>query len=235
MYVLPFSRSHLLDYLPKGGSVAEIGVAKGAFSEKILQRTQPDRLHLIDPWEYQDDAAYALDPSNLDTATQDQRAAAVRTKFASQITFGQVVIHRAYAHAAATAFEPGSLDWVYLDGNHTQAAVFEDLTLYSRLIRFDGLILGHDYANGPTARSANFGVVEAVDRFVADTDFQFLALTMDSYPTFLLGRPDSLKSQEVIQRLLFNNPNIIEIRAPLGRLKQRATVVAGRSVLVHSF
>ena len=54
MYVLQISRVDLLQFLPKGGVVAEIGVAEGGFSKKILNATSPQTLHLIDPWEFQD-------------------------------------------------------------------------------------------------------------------------------------------------------------------------------------
>lgn len=50
MLLVPASRDELIALLPKGGVVAEVGVAFGDFSEVILARTLPKRLHLIDPW-----------------------------------------------------------------------------------------------------------------------------------------------------------------------------------------
>ena len=44
------SRNHMLQLLPMAGKVAEIGVATGAFSSKILELNQPKILHLIDYW-----------------------------------------------------------------------------------------------------------------------------------------------------------------------------------------
>jgi hypothetical protein len=44
------SREVLLERLPQGGIVAEVGVAEGEFSRAILQRNRPRRLHLIDLW-----------------------------------------------------------------------------------------------------------------------------------------------------------------------------------------
>src|SRR5688500_9782878 len=44
-------RIALLDVLPKNGVVAEIGVNKGEFSEEIIRRNHPSKLHLIDLWD----------------------------------------------------------------------------------------------------------------------------------------------------------------------------------------
>ena len=46
-------RERLLDYLVKGGAVAEIGVWKGDFSAVLIEKLQPSALHLIDPWLFQ--------------------------------------------------------------------------------------------------------------------------------------------------------------------------------------
>src|SRR5579862_4063831 len=50
MYYAMTERENLVDFLPKGGVGVEIGVAAGDFSQVLLERAQPTRLHLIDPW-----------------------------------------------------------------------------------------------------------------------------------------------------------------------------------------
>ena len=42
------NRTILLDHLPKNGIVTEVGVRQGKFSQQILNRCTPKRLHLID-------------------------------------------------------------------------------------------------------------------------------------------------------------------------------------------
>ncbi|EKP0309979.1 hypothetical protein JGK42_003926, partial [Aeromonas veronii] len=44
------NRQALLERLPKQGIVAELGVAAGGFSRQIMALSQPQQLHLIDPW-----------------------------------------------------------------------------------------------------------------------------------------------------------------------------------------
>jgi len=65
MFLFFNPREDFLLQLPKGGTVAEIGVASGDFSDQILDRSSPEKLHLIDPWIYQKDDDYQKDPNNL--------------------------------------------------------------------------------------------------------------------------------------------------------------------------
>ena len=51
-------REQLLEAMPRHAICAEIGVWEGDFSQRILDRTQPAKLHLIDPWRYEQDVAY---------------------------------------------------------------------------------------------------------------------------------------------------------------------------------
>jgi hypothetical protein len=44
------NREALLEQLPKGGNIAELGVDQGDFSQKILETCRPAHLHLVDVW-----------------------------------------------------------------------------------------------------------------------------------------------------------------------------------------
>src|SRR5881275_3065069 len=47
---LILNRTALLKVLPHHGVIAELGVDRGAFSEKILTENAPKKLHLVDVW-----------------------------------------------------------------------------------------------------------------------------------------------------------------------------------------
>jgi len=44
--------------MPQRSVCAEIGVDKGEFSQKIIDRVQPTKLHTIDPWKYEEGEIY---------------------------------------------------------------------------------------------------------------------------------------------------------------------------------
>lgn len=188
MYVLGAKREILLDCLPKGGRVAEIGVALGDFSECIYQQAQPMELHLIDPWAFQDDEDYKLDDSNVPQAEADRRHLSVCERFAPQIEAEVIKVHRDYSENAVGQFPDDYFDWIYIDANHTYEACLSDLRLYAPKVKPNGFICGHDFANHSGAQQMKFGVVEAVKQFVQETEYDFTLLTYELYPTYVIAK-----------------------------------------------
>ncbi len=164
-------REFILRQMPQRGAVAEIGVDLGDFSEKILAITRPRELHLIDPWtiesgEYRQRSTEAANPAPESPRGLDSvaRYALVRDRFASDITGGTVVLHRADSVAAAEEFADGHFDWVYIDGNHSYEFVRQDLELYYSKLKPGGFMVCDDYHH---AGFWEDGVTRAADEFIA--------------------------------------------------------------------
>ena len=223
-FLLRHTREELLRLLPKRSVVAEIGVAHGEFSSLILRDADPERLHLIDPWAHQDDAGYSRDPNNVSDAEQDERYGQVRARFSDEIASGRVVLHRSRSTDAARTFAPSCFDWVYLDAMHTHEAVLADLRAFAPLVRPDGLICGHDYANHPSARAAGFGVVEAVNRFVAERGGAFVALTDEAFPTYVLARSGDAPQARALRAQILKHMRFIMVRHFTARHYQQHAV-----------
>ena len=181
-------RDFVLRRLPRGSSGAEIGVWKAEFSERILRIVRPAHLHLVDPWRLaaENQSAWwgansGLDPNGMEAIFLD-----VQRRMASNIASGQVVLHRATSVEAALSILDGSLDWVYLDGDHLYDPVLKDLESWWPKIRPGGWILGDDY-DMPQSRWKD-GVTLAAKKFSAD-----LGLQVD-YPgrhQFVLQKPEA--------------------------------------------
>ncbi len=135
-------RRQLLEMMPKGGVCAEIGVWDGNFSEEILKITTPSKLHLIDPWLFQPEFRGTGFGRKANEDTMDGRYEAVCDKFKDD---GRVEIHRALRHDALETFEDGSIDWVYIDGNHTYEVVKGDIALSLQKVKPNGIISGDDF------------------------------------------------------------------------------------------
>lgn len=118
----------------------EIGCAFGGFSERILEQWI-GTLHLVDPWIQQPDNVYR-EITNHAAPWENWYALAK----ANTERFGdRAVFHRMFSHEAAPLFADESLDFVYIDGNHSFEAVTQDLALWYPKVRPGGLFSGHDY------------------------------------------------------------------------------------------
>ena len=60
----------------------------------------------------------------------------------------QVRVLRGYSQHLMKNFQPNSLDFVFIDGDHSPNAVMVDIEAAKRLIKKDGIIAGHDYCKG---------------------------------------------------------------------------------------
>jgi hypothetical protein len=160
-------RRFLLDRLPKASVGMEIGVHEGDFSVLILEVVSPAVLHLVDPWHHETSDAYE-DAWYGGQATDgqremDRRYAGVLARFAGEVQAGQVVVHRTTSTEALSAVPDGSLDWVYIDGNHLYEFVRDDLVLSFRKVRVGGFVTGDDYRDGGWWHG---GVKRAVDEYI---------------------------------------------------------------------
>jgi hypothetical protein len=134
-------RARLLGKMPKGAIAAEIGVWEGKFSEQIIEITQPRELHLIDPWLYQPEFGNTGFGRKKNETRMDEMYHEVAAKFASN---PGVKLHRAMSKPALESLPDGYLDWVYIDGNHNEPFVGEDLDLCRRKVKPGGIISGDD-------------------------------------------------------------------------------------------
>jgi hypothetical protein len=135
-------RGRLLAQLPKNAVVAEIGVWEGGFSRRILEICDPAALHLIDPWMYQPEFGNTGFGRKKNKDLMEVKYQDVVAAFQND---PRVHIHRATSEDALGALPDGSLDWVYIDGNHNEPFVGNDLALCLRKVKPNGIITGDDY------------------------------------------------------------------------------------------
>ncbi|MDX2282531.1 MAG: class I SAM-dependent methyltransferase [Bacteroidia bacterium] len=160
--VVPDRRA-LLEQLPKGAVIAEIGVDQGDFSAQILEICQPSVLYLIDVW---GSARY-----------HEGLYQAVQTRFQAEMAAGRVQIRRGYSTERLPEFADSSLDWVYLDTDHTYATTRQELEILRHKVKPGGIIAGHDFTIGSWNRGIRYGVVEAVHEFCLAQHWELIWLT----------------------------------------------------------
>jgi Methyltransferase domain len=157
----------MLAMLPAEGVCAEVGTWRGDFAAVILRERNPRRLFLVDPWEHRGEWAYeqASYGGRMDGGQRalDEMHAGVLERFAAEIEEQRVTVLRQRSTDAAAGLADESLDWVYIDGDHSYEGVRDDLEAFHRTVKPGGLIAGDDY--GHVGSWFEDGVTRAVDEF----------------------------------------------------------------------
>jgi len=117
----------------------EIGVKYGDNAYNILNALNMKKLYLVDPYEFYD----GYDESDFkDKSPKDSYMIARKllNPYRNKISF----IKKTSKDAEKDI--PNDLDFVYIDGNHSYEYVMEDLNLYYKKLKINGIIGGHDFA-----------------------------------------------------------------------------------------
>ena len=125
-------------------SGAEIGVCRADFSEALLE-VWGGALYAIDVWNRQDISDYPDTICNVNEDVHIQNYEITKSKLAK---FGnRAVIMKYLSKDASTHFDDNSLDFVYIDANHSYEAVYSDMNIWHKKIKSGGLLCGDNYCN----------------------------------------------------------------------------------------
>ena len=136
----------------KVDSVAEIGVWKGEFSEEILSKCDHIRkYYMVDPWRKLSDWNK---PINIEDASFEKvyEEAMQKTSFAKS----KRIVLRGKTREVLDKIPDHSLDFVYLDGDHTLRGITIDLTCLFPKVKNGGWIGGDDFMGSPWEHGINF-------------------------------------------------------------------------------
>lgn len=121
---------------------AEVGVAQGRTSRVILKECPQLTLIAVDPFRYVIDAESSGLYRDFDFAHCERCVRAVAAEFAPRM-----IIKKMTSEQAASSIPKGSLDFVFIDANHTYAEVKRDIVAWRPKVRRWGMVLGHDYSD----------------------------------------------------------------------------------------
>ena len=92
----------------------------------------------------------------------------VLKKYGDKVEFIRKLSENATEH-----IEDGSLDFMYIDGNHQYEFVKKDIELYYPKVKKGGIIGGDDYTSSPETETEGFGVFKAVNEFFKKKKINF--------------------------------------------------------------
>jgi hypothetical protein len=114
---------------------AEIGVYRGGYSEVLLKNIPGLKLYGIDLW-------------NLYSGYRDYRKDDIHsaeTEAMERTKNYDCKLIKGWSNEVSKQFADESLDFVYIDGNHSYEYTVMDLAFWSKKVRKGGIVYGHDF------------------------------------------------------------------------------------------
>ncbi len=132
--------------------MAEIGVWKGDYARDILTACQSViRYYMIDPWARLPDwnKPFNVEPLAFDDIHAECMS---KTAFAAP----RISVLRGRTREVIDQIPDGSLDFAYIDGDHTLRGITIDLIKILPKMREGGIIAGDDFVNTPWQHDLRF-------------------------------------------------------------------------------
>lgn len=168
----------LLHHLNLVGDGVEVGVNVGWFSALVRSRWNGRKLYCVDIWEI---------PGMMEAAQRTIGACGRPFELIKDTSVN-----------AATRFADESLDWAFLDADHSYPSLNQDLPAWYPKVKPGGVLCGHDYIDGcwqymawgsapgiPNNDTTMYGVRSAVNLFAADHNL-YIFETSEPCPSWLL-------------------------------------------------
>lgn len=144
-------RTAMLDALPKGGIVAEVGVYEGEFTREIAGICRPDRMVVVDI-----DFSRFQEPS-CPVEKLEGDSSAILSRMPAE-----------------------HFDWLYIDADHSYESVRKDLAAAHRCLKPGGYLMCNDYTVWCVRSAEPYGVPKAVNELVIEHGYQVRGLALDT-------------------------------------------------------
>jgi len=159
------SRTLVFEHIPKNGIAAEVGVAYGDFSRKIIDNLSPNKFFAIDYFSQDDPflGFFGRDNFIKDNMPHQQW---YENRFKAEIESGLMETRQGLSWDCLAQFPDNYFDYAYLDAAHDYHSVRKDLKVLIEKVKNGGFIQFNDYCPGAPRTGEVYGVIAAVNRFI---------------------------------------------------------------------
>jgi hypothetical protein len=140
----------------------EVGTDRGGYARDICKRFLELKLYTIDPWLPYNEGNEIKTQSDMNLFEREARN--ILANYNCEIL-------KMTSMDAVERFEPESIDFVFIDGNHKYPFVLEDIEEWSKKVKPGGIICGHDYIENPERK---YGVIKAVNEYCEENNIETL-------------------------------------------------------------
>jgi len=163
--------------IPTGGTLVEVGVALGDFSEFMIQTLQPSRFIAIDTFQMH------LYPEHWGRPSTQIFKGKTHAEF-YQARFNherRVELHVGISHITLEQFQDHSFDLIYVDAGHDYDSVATDAMVAARKVKPSGALVFNDYTLFDPFLNAPYGVVPAVNELIRRGEWQVVGFALQRH------------------------------------------------------
>lgn len=172
------NRYEIHNVVPSNSTIAEIGVKEGYYFKHLLKTIKPQKAYAIDCWDL------FITKSQNDSNTSRSDLLEMKNKIIKKYNKNpKVIIINDFSDVASKQVEDESLDFAYLDADHSYEGCKKDIECWYPKIKNNGILAGHDYANVTTPNGVEFNVIKAVNEF-----FINIHVTNEQYPSWIVRK-----------------------------------------------
>lgn len=172
-------RYSILKDLPKGGQIAEIGVAYGDFSKEQIKELQPEKFTAID---FFDAIKIGNEPdwgnNRLDKTSNSHEE--YYLSIIKQYTEDEIEIKKGKSWEKISEFKEKSLDYAYIDAGHTYKDISKDVHAIKNKIAIGGHIQFNDYTCISPTELIAYGVQKAVNNLLLEGNYKMIAFCLQN-------------------------------------------------------
>ena len=140
-------------------SGVEIGVNEGDNIFKITESNSKLKIYGVDPYKVQKENT--LYEKNINEEYNDESLSIIKRKILKEsLKYPNLEIIVDRSDNASKQFDKESIDFVFIDGDHSYESVKTDINCWEPKVKEDGLIMGHDYNWGNIARAVGENFTE---------------------------------------------------------------------------
>jgi hypothetical protein len=161
-------------YAPK--AIGEIGVAYGDFSVAMIEMFKPESFLALDTFDiHLHSDVWGRPPSErFGTKTH-------RQFFEDRVRplVGHLDVKEGLSAQTAAQCADGSLDLLYVDGDHHFEGAWSDAQQAARIVRSNGTIIFNDYTMYDPLTKDHYGVVQAVNKLVSTSEWRVVGFALN--------------------------------------------------------
>lgn len=159
----------------KRGVIAEVGVAHGEFSQFILSTLDPKKFVAFDTFGMHNYPSHWGVPSEIMFKGMTHLEF-YKDRFSA---YGEkVVTEQGMSHDTVARYPDSYFDLMYIDAGHSYEEASRDANLANQKTKIGGIIIFNDYIMVDHFNNDPYGVVQAVNEFVSENNFQVIGFAL---------------------------------------------------------